>query len=44
MTLPARMTTPLQFSPVEEIIAVANAAQPKLRALVIGVLSHIAKA
>jgi purine-nucleoside phosphorylase len=28
---------------VEEIIAVANAAQPKLRGLVMGVLKHIAE-
>jgi purine-nucleoside phosphorylase len=33
----------LKEANVEEIIAVANAAQPKLRALVMGVLKHIAR-
>ena len=33
----------LKAANVEEIIAVANAAQPKLRALVMGVLKHIAQ-
>ena len=30
----------LQPAVVEEIVAVANAAEPKLRALVLGVLAH----
>jgi purine-nucleoside phosphorylase len=34
----------LKPADIHEIIAIANSAQPKLRALVLGVLAHIAKA